>query len=119
MAKLTALILLIVAIVGSASAYSYRGDRCEQEVEKVMPMRSCMMWAESKMRRGPHANKEEHLSECCSELGQVSSECRCKAVKEMMMEMPQRQVEMQRMMCSLPTKCQMSSCACPRFSYDD
>ncbi|KAG6391879.1 hypothetical protein SASPL_149643 [Salvia splendens] len=121
MAKLAVLILLI-ATAAVASAYTYRGDECEREVEQHMPMSSCMRWAESKMRRGPYADaydrrrggEEEHLEECCSELRRVSSQCRCGAVKEMMMEMPQ-QVEMQRMMCSLPTMCRMSPCACPRF----
>ncbi|KAL1531542.1 2S seed storage protein 1-like [Salvia divinorum] len=122
MAKLTILILLIAAV---ATASAYRGDECEREVEQHMPMRSCMRWAESKMRDGPYADaflrndrrrggEEEHLEECCSELRRLSSECRCGAVKEMMMEMPQ-QVEMQRMMCSLPTMCRMSPCSCPRF----
>ncbi|XP_047965477.1 2S sulfur-rich seed storage protein 1-like [Salvia hispanica] len=121
MAKLAVLILLI-ATVATASAFRYRGDECESEVEQHMPMSSCMRWAESKMRRGPYADaydrrrggEEEHLEKCCSELRRVSSECRCGAVKEMMMEMPQ-QVEMQRMMCSLPTMCRMSPCNCPRF----
>ncbi|XP_047969551.1 2S seed storage protein-like [Salvia hispanica] len=116
MAKLAVLILLIA--VATASAYSYRGDECESEVEQQMPMMSCMKWAESKMRSGPYRHRggeeEEHLEQCCSELRRVSSECRCRAVKEMMMEMPQ-QVEMQRMMCSLPTMCRMSPCNCPRF----
>ncbi|XP_057777557.1 2S sulfur-rich seed storage protein 1-like [Salvia miltiorrhiza] len=125
--QVAALILLLVA-VGSASAYSYRprGEQCEREVEEQMPMRSCMMWAESKMRREPYADgdaffrigrryREEHLDDCCEKLRQVSSECRCQAVKEMMMEMPQGQMEMQRMMCSLPTKCRMSACSCPRY----
>ncbi|KAG6390109.1 hypothetical protein SASPL_151591 [Salvia splendens] len=107
MAKLAVLILLF-ATAAVASAYSYRGDECEREVEQQMPMTSCMKWAESKMRRGPYADaydrrrggEEEHLEKCCAELRRVSSECRCGAVKEMMMEMPQ-QVEMQRMMLEL------------------
>ncbi|XP_057793312.1 2S seed storage protein 1-like [Salvia miltiorrhiza] len=109
--QVAALILVLVA-VGSASAYSYRprGEQCEREVEEQMPMRRCMMWAESKMRRGEDAflrsgrrYGEEHLEECCEELRQVSSECRCQAVKEMMMEMPQGQIEMQRCARSPPS----------------
>ncbi|KAG6383226.1 hypothetical protein SASPL_157033 [Salvia splendens] len=83
MAKLAVLILLI-ATAAVASAYTYRGDECEREVEQHMPMSSCMRWAESKMRRGPYADaydrrrggEEEHLEECCSELRRVSSQCR-------------------------------------------
>ncbi|KAH6833639.1 hypothetical protein C2S53_019093 [Perilla frutescens var. hirtella] len=104
----TALLILVIAVAAASSASARPGSSCEMEMEQKMPMRQCMMWMQGKMRNPRF--QEEHLQECCGELMQFSSGCRCDAVKEMMMDVQQygQREEMERMACSLPRMCGMS-----------
>lgn len=119
MAKLTAVVVLFLAALAAAassSAYTtaVRAETCESEIDEHLPMTNCVKWVESTAVPWRMEGSEEELKEkCCSELGQLSSHCRCAAAWEMMIEMPD--IWMRRMACSLPSLCDMGSCACPRL----
>ncbi|KAL0443379.1 UNVERIFIED_CONTAM: 2S seed storage protein 1 [Sesamum latifolium] len=126
------LALLFAAALMSASAHktvvttsvaeeeeNQRG--CERESRQCR-MRHCMQWMRS-MRggyedsfvRSAEANQGqfEHFRECCNELRDVQSQCRCEALRCMMRQMQQEGMgqemqQMQQMMQYLPRMCGMS-----------
>ncbi|KAL2245316.1 2S seed storage protein 1 [Sesamum indicum] len=95
---------------------------CEWESRQCQ-MRHCMQWMrsmrgqyEESFLRSAEANQGqfEHFRECCNELRDVKSHCRCEALRCMMRQMQQEygmeqeMQQMQQMMQYLPRMCGMS-----------
>ncbi|KAG8386176.1 hypothetical protein BUALT_Bualt03G0121800 [Buddleja alternifolia] len=136
MAKLVIFAALFAVLVAIASATTYTTvvtttmdeenprQSCQQEI-KQQRMQHCMQWMmqmggrsyETPFLRSAVANpryQEEHLQECCQEMGNIRSECRCDAIKQMVMrQQEQMEEEMQEMMRrkaeSLPRMCKWQS----------
>ncbi|KAK4439838.1 2S seed storage protein 1 [Sesamum alatum] len=108
----------VVTTSVTAEEENQRG--CERESHQCQ-MRHCMQWMRS--MRGPYeesfvrsevANQGqfEHFQECCNELRNVQSRCRCEALRCMMRRMQQEHGMEQQMMQTLqylPRMCGMSS----------
>ncbi|XP_042041215.1 2S sulfur-rich seed storage protein 1-like [Salvia splendens] len=93
MANAAAILLLL--LIASAAAHTtttmYKDEKCKREI-KEMPQWQCVMWIASEPFGDAIAapnrryQPEEHLFSCCQHLNSLSSQCRCDAVWEMMME---------------------------------
>ncbi|KAL0353638.1 UNVERIFIED_CONTAM: 2S seed storage protein 1 [Sesamum angustifolium] len=109
-------------VVTTSVAEEENQGGCEWERQQCQMMH-CMQWMRS--MRGPYedslmrsgeANQGqfEHFRECCNELRDVKSECRCDALRCMMRQMQQEfgmgqeMQHMQQMMQYLPRMCGMS-----------
>ncbi|KAG8362884.1 hypothetical protein BUALT_BualtUnG0027700 [Buddleja alternifolia] len=134
MVKLTVFAALFAALIAVVSATTYstvdteenpRQESCEQETKKQW-MRHCHQWMMQRSGGGIRfyetpitlrsavANpriQEGHLKECCKEMKNIKSECRCAAIKQMVRRQQEygMKEETQRMMMkrgeSLPRMC--------------
>ncbi|KAK4439802.1 2S seed storage protein 1 [Sesamum alatum] len=109
---------VVTTSVEAAEEENQRG--CERESYQCQ-MRHCMQWMRS--MRGPYeesfvrsevANQGqfEQFQECCNELRNVQSQCRCEALRCMMRRMQQEhgmEQQMMQMLQYLPRMCGMRS----------
>ncbi|XP_073307217.1 2S seed storage protein 1-like [Primulina huaijiensis] len=141
MAKVIAFAALFAALLAVASATTYttvvtttmvdeenprRGESCMQEYEQQQKMSHCQMWMQKMGGRfldasflrsavsNPMRGQGEHLQQCCQQLEQISSPCRCEAMKMMWREQQREQgsrrgemQEMREMVENLPQMCGM------------
>ncbi|XP_073314174.1 2S seed storage protein 1-like [Primulina huaijiensis] len=142
MAKVIGFAALFTALLAVASATTYttvvtttmvdeenprgEGESCMQEYQQQQRLRHCQMWMQKMGGRyldasflrtavsNPMRGQGEHLQECCQQLEQISSPCRCEAMKMMWREQKQEMgskreemQEMREMMENLPQMCGM------------
>ncbi|XP_075481362.1 2S seed storage albumin protein-like [Primulina tabacum] len=142
MTRVIAFAALFAALLAVASATTYttvvtttmvdeenprgRGESCMQEYEQQQKMSHCQMWMQKAGGRyldasflrstvsNPMRGQGEHLQQCCQQLEQISSPCRCEVMKmmwrEQQMEQGSRREEMQEMremVENLPQMCGM------------
>lgn len=67
--------------------------KCTQKIQPMQQLGHCMMYISPKM--SPMNAQEEHREECCSQFKQIKRSCRCMAIKEMVREQQQGQMESQ------------------------
>ncbi|XP_047969123.1 2S sulfur-rich seed storage protein 1-like [Salvia hispanica] len=95
MANAAAILILLIASAAAASASTqtttmFKDEKCKREFQE-MTQWQCVMWIASEPFGDAIAPNrrylpEEHLFSCCEHLKSLSSDCRCDAVWEMMME---------------------------------
>ncbi|OVA10921.1 Bifunctional inhibitor/plant lipid transfer protein/seed storage helical domain [Macleaya cordata] len=140
MARFTIIAALLVALLAVAEASIYRttittteiendstqSEKCRREMQG-MQMNECERYLEQSRRGLIMINPTRQVpEECCREMREVSEECRCEAVKQMMHHMQQggeyKGQEMREMMQTakqLPSMCGMrpQHCEIPGGGY--
>ncbi|XP_073280562.1 2S seed storage albumin protein-like [Primulina huaijiensis] len=119
MTRVIAFAALFAALLAVASATTYttvvtttmvdkenprgRGESCMQEYEQQQKMSHCQMWMQKAGGRyldasflrstvsNPMRGQGEHLQQCCQQLEQISSPCRCEAMKMVWREQQREQ----------------------------
>ncbi|KAK1391809.1 AAI domain-containing protein [Heracleum sosnowskyi] len=66
-------------------------SKCTQTIEPMQQLRHCMMYISPKISL--MNAQEEHKEECCSQFRKINKSCRCMAIKEMVRQQQQGQME--------------------------
>ncbi|KAL1823428.1 hypothetical protein ACET3Z_010206 [Daucus carota] len=66
-------------------------EECAQSIEPMKQLNHCMKYISPKM--SPMNAHDEHKKECCTQFKNIKKSCRCKAIKEMVRQQQQGQME--------------------------
>lgn len=123
MAKLALLLatFTLLFLIASASIYrttvevdeeNPRGQSCQEQFQQQQQLRHCQMFLRQQSQGGAWDNQQQHLRECCRQLQQLETRCRCPGLEQAVRRQQQQgpfgeQQEMFETASEIPRMCQM------------